>query len=665
MSKQTNQTDKKKKRKFMAIFFPILGAAVIATGVTLGCVYGCKKNGGDTPKPGPIIPWTDIFDDPGEAERHQASDAISSGATYNIDLKEELPEDEMLWGNGRVVATSHQGVKANIGGIKLDPETRKAVSFVAAIDEVPSPASNTNGPITYWADFEVEVQCKKTAGDETVWTTTIEELRLEVEVLPVTPPFVGGYMSITTDVNASITIAAMNIGDWDESEPKPEAPSIENRVPSLQYWDDGTSSWQDITFTIMPGEWDNDEWTQFCIYTINTTAGKPVYVRGNNPEGLSKYVEEDGFDIEGSQVAFTTESSEANWTVGGTPLALVNNGSEEAEDLDSIDTVACFSCLFENNENLKIIENPNEFLPATELSANCYESMFAGCKKLINLPALPADIVKDFAYRNMFYHCDALTSIPSNYLPASEVDESGCESMFEYCTGLTTNIMTSLPADTLGTACYKKMFNHCDNLVLTPELPSTSLAESCYELMFQQCKGLITCMNELPATDLEQSCYSGMFHSCTSLTNCMDDLPATNLAESCYEAMFYYCTALTAAPKLHATVMETKCYKQMFEYTNVPVQPMKIVQAANECCGSMYNHTTPYDPSEPGHLICAEATSASDNVILDLSSCDATGITTPFGNMFYNWHYRNQPYGTYIDTPVAGNYYKLVPYTPE
>jgi hypothetical protein len=63
-------------------------------------------------------------------------------------------------------------------------------------------------------------------------------------------------------------------------------------------------------------------------------------------------------------------------------------------------------------------------------------------------------------YRNLFYGCTALTSVPS------------------------------LPATTIATSCYRDMFNGCTSLVTLPELPARTLVAYCCNGMFNGCSGI-------------------------------------------------------------------------------------------------------------------------------------------------------------------------------
>jgi len=204
--------------------------------------------------------------------------------------------------------------------------------------------------------------------------------------------------------------------------------------------------------------------------------------------------------------------------------------------------------------------DPDEelILPATTLTASCYEKMFYHCSYLSKAPELPAKVMATDCYSQMFEACTNLTTAPD--LPAKTLAESCYAAMFSGCTNLET--APALPATTLYKECYSTMFNRCTKLEIAPELPATTVKAECYLAMFENCYNLTT-VPELPATTMESKCYKRMFNGCYKLTT-VPALPATTLAEECYANMFEDCTGITAAPDLPAETLKSGCYKEMF-----------------------------------------------------------------------------------------------------
>ena len=167
--------------------------------------------------------------------------------------------------------------------------------------------------------------------------------------------------------------------------------------------------------------------------------------------------------------------------------------------------------------------------------------------------------IGNYCFAYIFYNGTSLIKVDDDFLPATTLANNCYQSMFRSCTGLT--VAPVLPATTLADYCYENMFSYCSSLTTSPELPATTLADYCYRAMFYNCISLVTAPM-LPATTLADYCYNGMFFGCTSLVTA-PMLPATTLAIRCYSSMFYSCTSLTTAPALPATTLQSNCYYQM------------------------------------------------------------------------------------------------------
>lgn len=155
-----------------------------------------------------------------------------------------------------------------------------------------------------------------------------------------------------------------------------------------------------------------------------------------------------------------------------------------------------FMSLFKYNDRISSHPDLDLVLPATELAARCYDSMFYGCPGLKRAPELPATTLAASCYANMFYFCTGLTKAPE--LPATTLADYCYDSMFHSCSSLTK--APELPATTLEEYCYHRMFDDCTALKDAPLLPAKTLVEYCYEEMFEGCVNItsITCL----ATDV-------------------------------------------------------------------------------------------------------------------------------------------------------------------
>ena len=323
----------------------------------------------------------------------------------------------------------------------------------------------------------------------------------------------------------------------------------------------------DVQYSLDGGE----TWTRLAGGNVVTLAhkGDKALLRGDNPEGFSKYYDHySAFKVTGKVAA------------SGSVMSLIDGVGISTEVPGNF----CFYKLFQGCTSLT--QAPE--LPATKLSEYCYWGMFMGCTSLTQAPELPATTLSDGCYAEMFNGCTSLKQAPE--LPATTLTESCYDGMFAGCKSLAQ--APELPATTLARSCYSSMFYGCASLTQAPELPATTLTPNCYYAMFCFCSSLSQA-SELPATTLAYGCYSCMFRDCTSLTEA-PELPATTLLKSCYAYMFSGCTSLTQASELPATTLAESCYATMFSgctgLTQAPELPATTL--AEGCYFEMFSGCT-------------------------------------------------------------------------
>ena len=224
----------------------------------------------------------------------------------------------------------------------------------------------------------------------------------------------------------------------------------------LTFTSEGTTT---ISFLIVQGDGpllyystNAQDWIPWNFSELTFTRDAPLYICGNNPEGLG--------DTDSTIRSFV--SSGDCFGVSGDIMSLVNKD----EDVSVIPSAGFFKYLF--NECLNLTKAPE--LPATTLTEKCYYGMFYGCKSLTSAPELPATTLEHDCYHAMFRKCVSLSSAPA------------------------------LPATTLASGCYSYMFYGCSGLLSAPVLPAKSLVKDCYICMFSGCKNLnyVKCL----ATDI-------------------------------------------------------------------------------------------------------------------------------------------------------------------
>lgn len=279
---------------------------------------------------------------------------------------------------------------------------------------------------------------------------------------------------------------------------------------------------------------DAQNWIQWDYSELTFTAGAPLYMCGDNPDGFSMSSEQ--------YSSFATAGD--MFSVNGSIMSLMDKDN----DMMAVPAWCFYSLFYECSE----ITTPPE-LPATYLAGSCYLYMFMRCTNLLTAPSLPAIQLSEFCYANMFEQCTHLKTAP--VLPATELSNSSYSRMFAGCTSLTSAPV--LPATKLADYCYIAMFEGCSQLTTAPELPATSLALSCYYSMFRSCTSLINAP-ELPAVSLAENCYTSMFSGCTALTTA-PVLSAPTLVSNCYGYMFYDCSSLNYLKCLSVDISAENC----------------------------------------------------------------------------------------------------------
>jgi len=417
-----------------------------------------------------------------------------------------------------------------------------------------SPADATDQSVSWASDNEtvatVDENGKVTAvsvGTANITVTTRDGGKTDTCEVTVTLPYV------CVEANANSTLTLYN---W------------QSNNPDLQYSTDGGTSWNTYS------------------EEISISQGKTLYLKGNNPEGWSH-----------SSSTYSYLSISGNVSISGNIMGLLDNGAKPGEqgDITTIPCGYCFYFLFFESTGITSISK--NFLPATVLKNDCYDSMFYECTSLIKTPYLPATSLAESCYKYMFCGCTSLKQAPK--LPATTLATGCYKGMFSRCNSLTQ--APELSATSLAETCYYNMFYGCSSLTAAPELPATSLAETCYYNMFYDCSSL-TAAPELPATSLAAECYRYMFSGCTSLTQA-PELRATTLATGCYSCMFYKCASLTTAPELRATTLAKNCYRYMFygcsSLTAAPELPATTL--ADNCYEGMFSSCTSLNSVKIGY----------------------------------------------------------------
>ena len=137
-------------------------------------------------------------------------------------------------------------------------------------------------------------------------------------------------------------------------------------------------------------------------------------------------------------------------------------------------------------------------------------------------------------FRNLFKECTTLVSCENLLLPATNLKAHCYHSMFENCTSLTTPPRT-LPATTLEYYCYDSMFKGCLSLTETPILEGRTMVWMCYYYMFSGCTSLT---NVTSLADKIGKCNDGTTTNAT--IGWLNDIPSNGVFNKRYDAEWYY-----------------------------------------------------------------------------------------------------------------------------
>ena len=137
--------------------------------------------------------------------------------------------------------------------------------------------------------------------------------------------------------------------------------------------------------------------------TINT--GEKLYLRGTNANGINTTANGAAYGSN-HYIKFNITN---NATLSGNLMYLIHPTTPPT----TIPNTHCFAKLFKHDSNnatryCKITDASRLKLPATTLTASCYEGLFHDCQYLIYAPKLPATELAANCYMYMFYNCSAL-----------------------------------------------------------------------------------------------------------------------------------------------------------------------------------------------------------------------------------------------------------------
>ena len=166
------------------------------------------------------------------------------------------------------------------------------------------------------------------------------------------------------------------------------------------------------------------------------------------------------FNSGDNTLEYSTDSG-STWNTGNS--VNVNEGDEilwRCNSPSAPDGIGTFSsdCPFEVQGNIMSLLYGDNFVGETMLNLNNqFAHLFSGCYNLVSAEnlALPATILSNYCYYNMFYGCTSLTTAP--VLPATTLTDGCYSGMFQDCTSL--NSITCLATDISAMNCTSDWVN--------------------------------------------------------------------------------------------------------------------------------------------------------------------------------------------------------------
>ena len=358
---------------------------------------------------------------------------------------------------------------------------------------------------------------------------------------------------------------------------------------------------------------DTVSWTQWDYSWLEFYKGRPLYLRGNNPNGFSF-----------SSNKFSRFAAGGDMIeVSGSIMSLI----DYANEIETIPSENCFMELFAHCDVL--VSAPD--LPATTLTERCYFAMFADCINLTSAPTLPAKVLTFGCYEYLFAGCNKLnyleclatTIMDSDYHPSTFawLEKVASTGTFVKAPGMNAWQYGSygIPEGWTVTDSEAQSSDSDDYLTFTSDgysgiildnnggnapflefsFDTVSWTQWDYSMLeFRSGRPLYlrgnnpsgfsssmsTCSIFASAGDpihitgsimalIDYSkevtsipcdyCFFGLFYHCDRLLTA-PSLPAMNLTVGCYIDMFANCSSLTTAPTLPAKYLVEECYERMF-----------------------------------------------------------------------------------------------------
>jgi|GEM_PF-5089562 len=243
---------------------------------------------------------------------------------------------------------------------------------------------------------------------------------------------------------------------------------------------------------------DGMNWTNANASTafVTLNENQKVYLRGTNASGINNATNYPS----NRYVKFNVTN---NAIVSGNIMYLIHPTNPPT----TIPNTHCFAKLFKHDSNnsiryCKITDASRLKLPATTLTASCYEGLFHDCNVLVNGPKLTATNLAADCYKWLFYGCSALRRIEVAFDDWSDDGSGNPAYTFQWMYGTTTDANAN--ARFIGPAV---LFEHVRNNGHI----QTNWKGMDFELLDDQADSYYTDLKDMEGLALQQVTFKGTF----------------------------------------------------------------------------------------------------------------------------------------------------------
>ena len=200
---------------------------------------------------------------------------------------------------------------------------------------------------------------------------------------------------------------------------------------------------------------------QYCMNsggtwnTITSTTGEGVKIEVHSGD-IVQFKGTNSTYSNGSTYS-TFSGTTCRFSVCGNIMSMTDGN--DFEYADTLNDAYTFQNLFAHCQTL--IHAKNLIFPATNLTNQCYRTLFEDCPLMVSAPTFPATTLKQFCYFGTFYNCPSLSDV-QDFISASTCPMYSISNMYWGCSSLVK--APDLIVNTLESYSSHGMFENCTSL---------------------------------------------------------------------------------------------------------------------------------------------------------------------------------------------------------